>query len=71
MVRIEWLRYSGVPVNRLVLALIAYVGIGLLAWHTLSDPKIRLATLAVLGMFAVKSLLHRKATISAERDGQD
>jgi hypothetical protein len=58
-------------VNRLVLALIAYVGIGLLAWNTLSDPKVRLATLAVLGMFAVKSLLHRKDALSGERDGQD
>ena len=35
-----------------------YAVLGLLAWQTLPDEKIRLVTLAVLGLFAVKTILH-------------
>jgi peptidoglycan/LPS O-acetylase OafA/YrhL len=47
-------------VNRVWLALGAYVALGVLSWRTIDEPRIRLATLAVLGMFAVKTLLHRR-----------
>ncbi len=45
--------------NRLYLALAAFVVLGALAWTTLSDPRMRFATLAVLAMFALKTWLRR------------
>ena len=38
----------------------AFSALALLAWTTLADEKLRLVTLAVLAMFAVKTLLFRK-----------
>ena len=45
--------------NRLAIALVAYVVLGAAAWMTLSDTRIRLMTLAILGLFAVKTVLRR------------
>jgi hypothetical protein len=47
-------------VNRLYAGLAAFVALGVLAWTTINDPRIRLATLAILGMFAVKTWVRRK-----------
>jgi hypothetical protein len=47
-------------VNRLAIALSVYFVLGVLAWSTLSDSKVRMVTFAILGLFAVKTLLHRK-----------
>jgi len=59
-------------VNRLIFALAAYVVLAVLSWNTIGDSRIRLATLAVLAMFALKSFLHRKDAVpGTERDGQD
>ena len=46
--------------NRLYAGLAALVALGVLAWTTLSDPRIRVATLAILAMFAVKTWVRRK-----------
>ncbi|HEY1270737.1 MAG TPA: hypothetical protein VGF08_02080 [Terriglobales bacterium] len=46
--------------KRLAIAISAYVILGLLVWFTLSDSRIRLGTLLILALFAVKTLLHRK-----------
>ena len=46
--------------NRLSIALGVYVLLGVLVWTTLSDEKVRMVTFAILGLFAVKTLLHRK-----------
>jgi hypothetical protein len=46
--------------NRLIAALIAYVAIGVLAFLTITDTKLRAATLLILVLFAVKSILRRK-----------
>jgi len=46
--------------NRLAIALVVYAVLGVLSWTTLPDEKLRFATLAILGLFAVKSWLHRK-----------
>ena len=54
--------------NRLFLALGAYVVLAVLSWTTISDQKIRLVTLAILAMFAVKTLLHRKDAMHADRE---
>ncbi len=42
------------------MALAAYVGLGGLAWATIDDRRIRLGTLAILAMFAVKTWVRRK-----------
>jgi hypothetical protein len=47
-------------VNRLIMALAAYVVLGGLVWATIDDRRIRFGTLAILAMFAVKTLLHRR-----------
>jgi len=46
--------------SRLAMALIAYAVLGALAFATLSDFRIRTATLLILGLFAVKSWVRRK-----------
>jgi uncharacterized membrane protein YfcA len=51
---------SGMRVNRFVLAMIAFVVLGLLTWSTITDEKLRLATFAVLALFAVRTILRRK-----------
>ncbi len=45
--------------NRFWIALAAYVAIGTLSWFTL-DGRIRLVTLAVLSLFAVRTVVHEK-----------
>ena len=45
--------------NRLSIALLCYGVIGVLAWTTLPDAKFRAGTLAILALFAVKSVLRR------------
>jgi hypothetical protein len=49
--------------SRLAMALIAYLALGVLAFATLSDQRIRLLTLLVLAMFAFKSWVRRKDVI--------
>ena len=45
--------------SRLYMALAAFVVLGALSWTTLSDSRMRFATLAVLAMFALKTWLRR------------
>ena len=56
--------------NRLTGALIAYVGLGVLTWLTITDSKIRGVTLAILAMFAVKSWLRRKDVMHPTDNGE-
>ncbi|HTD24766.1 MAG TPA: hypothetical protein VK738_19080 [Terriglobales bacterium] len=44
--------------TKLGIALTIYVGIAILAWFTLSDQRIRLVTLAILGLFAIRTVTH-------------
>ena len=46
--------------NRFAMALAAYAILAVLVWTTISDGKLRLATLAVLVLFAVKTIVRRK-----------
>jgi hypothetical protein len=55
-------------VNRLSIALICYVVLGVLAWTTLTDPKFRAGTLLVLALLAVKSVLRRNEVLHADKD---
>jgi hypothetical protein len=52
----------------LAIAFAVYVLLGVLAWSTLSDEKIKLGTLLILALFAVKTLLHRKDSGSGEHE---
>jgi hypothetical protein len=56
-------------VNRLTIALAAYVALGLLTWATISDPRIRLVTLVILAMFAVRTWLRRKDVMHRDDRG--
>jgi hypothetical protein len=55
--------------SRLAMALIAYVVLGVLAFATLSDPRIRAATLVILGLFAFKSWVRRKDVMHPDNEG--
>jgi len=46
--------------NRLAMALLAYVALAVLTWTTIIDQRIRLVTIAILAMFAVKTWVRRK-----------
>jgi hypothetical protein len=54
--------------NRLYMALAAFVALGALSWTTLSDPRMRFATLAVLAMFALKTWLRRNDVMHPDRE---
>jgi hypothetical protein len=47
-------------VNRLLFAFAAYAALGVLAYKTLPDERIRLVTFAILGLFAVRTWLRRR-----------
>jgi hypothetical protein len=52
----------------LALALAAYAVLGVLAWMTITDEKLRLATFLILGLFAVKSIVRRKDMMHPDGD---
>ena len=55
--------------NRLLIAFAAFVILGLLTYTTISDERVRMVTFAILGLFAVKTWLHRNdPRESDERD---
>ena len=49
--------------SRLAMALIAYLALGVLAFATLTDSRIRMLTLLILGLFAFKTWVRRKDVI--------
>ena len=53
-------------VNRLAMALVAYVVLATLAWTTISDGKLRLATFAVLALFALKTIVRRRDVMHSD-----
>ena len=56
--------------NRLSIALVCYGVLGALSWATITDPKFRAGTLAILALLAVKSVLRRKDALHAD-EGSD
>jgi len=48
------------------MALAAYVALGVLVWTTIGDQRIRLATSAILAMFALKTWVRRKDVMHAD-----
>jgi hypothetical protein len=55
--------------NRLAVALIAYVILGVLTWTTISDTRIRAGTLVILGLFAFKSWVRRRDVMHLDKPG--
>ena len=56
--------------SRFAMALAAYAVLAVLAWTTITDQKLRLATFAVLALFAVKTVLRRKDVMHGSDDGR-
>jgi hypothetical protein len=46
------------------------VALGVLTWTTIQDERIRLATSAILALFAVKTWLRRNDTMHADREDE-
>ena len=49
-----------IKVNRLIAGLVAFGVLGILVWTTIGDQRIRLVTLAILAMFALKTWVRRR-----------
>jgi len=56
--------------SRLAMSLIAYLVLGVLAFATLSDSRIRLLTLLILAMFAFKSWARRKDVMHPDGESE-
>ena len=54
--------------NRLAIAFAVYAVLGILAWTTLQDSKVRAVTLLILALLAVKTLLRRKDVMHRSDD---
>ncbi|MFZ0312022.1 MAG: hypothetical protein WAL85_04870 [Candidatus Korobacteraceae bacterium] len=54
--------------KRLLVAFAVYAVLAALAWTTLSDPKFKFATLAILAMFAVRTWTWSKKQEREHRD---
>jgi hypothetical protein len=58
-------------VSRFLLAMVAYAVLAILSWNTITDEKLRLATLAILALFAVKTVVRRKDVLHSDRRADD
>ena len=56
--------------NRLSIALVCYAVLGVLAWATITHPIFRAGTLAILALFAVKSVLRRNDVLHPDKDAE-
>jgi hypothetical protein len=56
--------------NRLFLAFAAFAVLGVLAYVTLPDPRIRAMTFAILGLFAVRTWLRRGELFHRDDKGE-
>ena len=70
-------RFESFPVHqelvvrkRFVLALVAYAVLAAVAIATLNDQRIRVATLVVLAMFALKTWVRRKDVMHPDSEGE-
>jgi len=57
-------------VKRLGIALIAYVALAILTWSTIDDQRIRVATVAILLLFAAKTWLRRKDVMHPDGESE-
>jgi len=49
----------------------AFAGLGVLSWTTLSDTRVRVATLAILVMFALKTWVRRKDVMHPDKGSEN
>jgi hypothetical protein len=56
--------------SRLAMALVAYLVLGVLAFVTLSNQRIRLLTLFILALFAFKSWVRRKDVLHPDKGSE-
>jgi hypothetical protein len=56
--------------NRLVVALAAYVALAVLTWTTISDQRVRLVTIAILAMFALKTWVRRNDVMRSNGESE-
>ena len=59
------------PVKRLFVALAVLAVLLVLTWTTITDEKLRLATTAVLALFAAKVVLRRNDVLHRGQDGAE
>ncbi len=57
--------------NRLWVALGAYAVLAILAATTITEQRFKLATLAILAMFAIRTLSWNRKVDGKEREGRD
>jgi hypothetical protein len=57
--------------KRLWTALALYVVLAVLAWNTITDDKFRLATVAVMAMFAIRTWSWSRKQEREDRDRHD
>ena len=57
--------------SRLLLALAAYAVLGILSWTTITDQRIRVAALAILALFAVKTWVRRHDVMHPDGEGRE
>ena len=57
--------------KRLWIAMAVYAVLAVLAWTTLSDPKFRYATIAVLAMFAIRTWSWSRKLENEKREHRD
>jgi membrane protein implicated in regulation of membrane protease activity len=57
--------------NKFLVAMVAYAVLAALAWTTLSDPKFKFATLAILAMFAIRTWSWSKKQEHERHEQQD
>ena len=55
--------------QKLVIALTAYAVLAIVAWQTLTEERLRLFVFAILGFFALKSVLHWRRDEQQKHDG--
>ena len=57
--------------NKFAVAMTIFALLAALAWWALSDPKLRLVTLALLALFAFKTWLHHRKSLLDECEDEE
>ena len=57
--------------NKFVVAMALFALLAALSWLLLTDPKLRLVTLALLALFALKTWVHHRKQLLEERDDEE
>jgi uncharacterized membrane protein YfcA len=58
-----------ISVTRLAIAMAAFAALGVLSWLTLSDQRVRLVTLLIVALFALRTWVRRKDVMHPDGEG--